>query len=64
MRVGSGAGDDVRALGVTLDEGRATVDIACADGWRRLRALTVPGRAAADDLLLAVALIWRGGLDH
>lgn len=65
MRVGSSAADDVRALGVTLDdEGRATVEIACADGWRRTARLAVPGRAAADDLLLAVALIWRAGLDR
>lgn len=65
MRVGSGAGDDVRALGVTLDdEGRATVEIACSDGWSRSARLAVPGRAAVDDLLLAVALIWRAGLDR
>ncbi len=65
MHVGAGAGDDVRALGVTLDdEGRATVEIACSDGWSRSARLTVPGRGAADDLLLAVALVWRAGLDR
>ena len=65
MHVGAAAGDDVRALGVTLDdEGRATVEIACSDGWSRSARLTVPGRGAADDLLLAVALVWRAGLDR
>lgn len=65
VRVGSAAADDVRVLDVSLDdEGRATAELSCADGWRRAVRLSVPGRAAVDDLLLAVALVWRAGLDR
>lgn len=58
-------GDDVWAEGVTLDaEGRASAVLRCADGWSRPVALSVPGRAAVEDLTLVLALVWRLGLDR
>ena len=65
LLAGSLDGDDVRAEDVSLDEsGCATVTLSCSDGWRRRATLSVPGRKAVDDLLLALALIWRLGLDR
>ena len=65
MLVGTGATDDVRMGAVTLDaEGLPTVELSCSDGWARTARLSVPGRKAAEDLLLAVALVWRLGLDR
>ncbi|MBM6774964.1 UDP-N-acetylmuramoyl-tripeptide--D-alanyl-D-alanine ligase [Olsenella profusa] len=58
-------GDAVWAEGVTLDaEGRASATLRCADGWSRTVVLSVPGRAAVVDLTLALALVWRLGLDR
>lgn len=65
LRVGGGAGDAVRASDVTLDaEGRAHLMVSCADGWSRRVALSLPGRRVVDDFLLALALVWRAGLDR
>lgn len=62
---GRGEKDEVRLTSLDLDaEGRATVGLACADGWTGAVRLPMPGRAAADDLLLALALAWRAGLDR
>jgi UDP-N-acetylmuramoyl-tripeptide--D-alanyl-D-alanine ligase len=63
--VGSGPSDAVRATGVKLDdEGRATLELTCSDGWSRPVRLPVPGKRVVDDLLLAVAVVWRLGLDR
>ena len=65
VRVGAAPADAVRAESVSLDdEGRPTARVLCSDGWSREVTLSVPGRAAVDDLLLAVALVWRAGLDR
>lgn len=65
LRVGAADTDDVRLVSVELDElGRAEVELACADGWRGSARLAMPGRAAASDLALALALVWRLGLDR
>ncbi len=65
MTVGSGEGDLVRAAGVSLDDaGRARFTAACADGWSREVALSLPGARLVDDFLLALALLWRAGLDR
>lgn len=65
VRVGSGERDEVRAAGVTLDaSGCAHLTVSCADGWSREVALSLPGRRVVDDLLLALALVWRAGLDR
>ena len=62
---GTGETDEVRAGTVTLGEtGCATVELSCSDGWSRRVTLSVPGRKVVDDLLLALALIWRLGLDR
>lgn len=62
---GTGEADDVRAWDVRLgDDGRATARVGCADGWSAEVRLPVPGRHAVDDLLLALALVWRLGLDR
>ena len=63
--VGRAASDEVRCDALALDEeGRATVAVSCADGWSGAVHLPMPGRAPVDDLLLALALIWRAGLDR
>lgn len=63
--VGRAASDEVRCDALSLDEeGRATVAVSCADGWSGTVHLPMPGRAPVDDLLLALALIWRAGLDR
>ena len=65
MLVGRGEGDLVRCSSLALDdEGRATARLACADGWEGTARLPVPGRAPVDDLMLALALAWRAGLDR
>ncbi|OUO34625.1 UDP-N-acetylmuramoyl-tripeptide--D-alanyl-D-alanine ligase [Olsenella sp. An290] len=65
LPVGTGAGDLVRAGEVTLDAcGRARLTVSCADGWSREVRLSLPGAKIVDDLLLALALIWRAGLDR
>ena len=65
VRVGEGGPDAVRASDVTLDaEGRARLTVTCADGWSREVALSLPGRKVVDDFLLALALVWRAGLDR
>lgn len=62
---GTAAGDDVRASDVSVDaEGHVSFELSCADGWSRRVTLAVPGRKAVDDLLLAVAVMWRLGLDR
>ncbi len=65
IEAGQGEKDAVRRASISLDEeGRATVGLACADGWHGEARLPMPGRAPADDLLLALALVWRAGLDR
>ena len=65
LPVGSSEGCAVRAEGVSLDaRGRARATLSCSDGWSREVRLSVPGRTAVDDLLLALALVWRLGLDR
>ena len=65
MLVGASQGDAVRAEGVSLDAaGHATASLTCSDGWSRTATLSVPGRKSVDDLLLALAIIWRLGLDR
>ena len=55
----------MRAEGVTLDErGRARFRVCCADGWSREVSLSLPGAKLVDDFLLALALVWRAGLDR
>ena len=63
--VGRAAADEVRCDALSLDEeGRATATVSCADGWSGTVRLPMPGRAPVDDLLLALALVWRAGLDR
>lgn len=65
LRVGTDAEDAVRLVSLELDEqGCATAQISCSDGWTGSVHLPVPGRAAVDDALLALALVWRAGLDR
>lgn len=65
MCVGRGEADLVRCASLELDdEGRASVTLACPDGWSGSVRLPMPGRAPVDDLLLALALVWRAGLDR
>lgn len=65
MLVGEGDADSVRAEGVRLGEdGRASLTVACADGWSREVTLSVPGRQAVPDFLLAMAVVWQLGLDR
>ncbi len=65
LRAGGGAGDAVRASDVTVgDDGRARFTATCADGWSREVTLSLPGRKVVDDFLLALALVWRAGLDR
>ena len=65
LPVGTGEKDLVRAEGVTLDAcGRARLTVSCADGWSREVHLSLPGAKIVDDLLLALALLWRAGLDR
>ena len=63
--VGSREGDVVRAEGVELDaDGLPSFTVRCADGWARAVKLNLPGRKVVDDFLLALALIWRAGMDR
>ena len=65
MLVGRGEQDLVRCVSLELDdEGRATARLDCADGWTGTAHLPMPGRAPVDDLMLALALVWRAGLDR
>ncbi len=65
VTVGPDSGDAVRAEDVTLnDDGCAEATLRFSDGWGRRVHLSVPGRKAVDDLLLAMALVWRLGLDR
>lgn len=65
VTVGSGEKDLVRASLVSTDEsGRARFTVTCADGWSRTVALSLPGAKLVDDFLLALALLWRAGLDR
>ena len=65
MLVGSGEGDLVRASRVSTDDaGCARFTVTCADGWSRDVALSLPGAKLVDDFLLALALLWRSGLDR
>lgn len=62
---GGREGDDVRASDVALDaEGRPSCVLTCADGWSRPAHLQLFGKKAVDDLALALALVWRLGLDR
>lgn len=63
--VGALEGDDVRFEGLALDEGGcASFRASCSDGWSREVTLSVPGAKAVDDFLLALAVMWRLGLDR
>ena len=65
VSVGRADSDEVRCTSLALDEeGCATVGVSCADGWTGTVRLPMPGRAPVDDLLLALALVWRAGLDR
>lgn len=65
VSVGSAADDPVRAVDVTLDGGgRARFRACCSDGWARDVTLSLPGAKLVDDFLLALALVWRAGLDR
>ena len=65
MLVGTREGDLVRAGDVALDaSGRASLTVSCSDGWSRRVSLSLPGAKVVDDFLLALALIWRAGLDR
>ena len=65
MCVGRSEADLVRCASLELDdEGRASVTLACPDGWSGSVRLPMPGRAPVEDLLLALALVWRAGLDR
>ena len=65
MRVGMTEGCAVRARSVTLDdEGMPTVSIAFADGCELFVTLDVPGTHVVPDFLLAMAVVWRLGVDR
>lgn len=62
---GSAEGDDVRAVEAeAVGDGRFRALVSCSDGWSRHVTPSVPGRKAVDDMLLALALVWRLGLDR
>ncbi len=65
MRVGMTEECAVRARSVTLDdEGMPTVSIAFADGCELFVTLDVPGTHVVPDFLLAMAVVWRLGVDR
>ena len=62
---GSAESDDVRAVEAeAVGDGRFRALVSCSDGWSRHVTPSVPGRKAVDDMLLALALVWRLGLDR
>lgn len=64
VRCGFGAGNDVRAMGVELDEeGRASLRAAFPDGSSVDASLPMPGRPLVADFLSAVTVAWRLGCD-
>ncbi|OFK24869.1 UDP-N-acetylmuramoyl-tripeptide--D-alanyl-D-alanine ligase [Olsenella sp. HMSC062G07] len=46
------------------DQGRATFDLVCADGWRQRVTLGVPGRHVVSDVLMAMAMVVLLGVDR
>lgn len=63
--VGNRAEDSVRKTNLVLDEqGCASFDVVCSDGWSGRVQLPMPGTAPADDALLALAVVWQLGLDR
>lgn len=65
LRVGTRPDDAVCARTVTLDdEGLPTATLAFADGLELGCTLEVPGRHVVSDLLLAMAIAWRLGVDR
>ncbi len=65
LLVGEGPHDAVRAEDVTLgDDGRPSLSVAFADGLSHRVTLSVPGRQAVPDFLLAMAVVWQLGLDR
>ncbi len=65
MRVGMTEECAVRARSVTLDdEGMPTVSIVFADGCELFVTLDVPGTHVVPDFLLAMAVVWRLGVDR
>ncbi len=65
LRVGTRPDDAVCARMVTLDdEGLPTATLVFADGLELGCTLEVPGRHVVSDLLLAMAIVWRLGVDR
>ncbi len=63
--VGTGATDDVQARDLDLlADGTPVFEARCADGWSRRVHLNVPGKKAVDDFLLALACLWKAGVDR
>lgn len=62
LQVGFSPACDVRAEGLTLDEGgKPSFELVFSDGWRRAVTLDAPGRHVVSDYLIAMALIDRVG---
>lgn len=50
---------------LTLDaEGYPHFTVACSDGWSHAGSLAIPGKKVVQDLLYAIALVWKLGLDR
>lgn len=65
LRVGSSEGCLVRSRSVAVDdEGLPTAVLSFDDGCTLSVTLDVPGRHVVSDLLLAMAIVWRLGLDR
>lgn len=65
LRVGTSEGCAVTAHSITLDsEGRPTVAVAFPDGCELLTRLSIPGTHVVPDFLLAMAIVWRLGVDR
>ena len=65
LRVGTAEGGAVTLRSQSIDdEGCATVGIAFPDGCELFTRLSIPGTHVVSDFLLAMAIIWRLGVDR
>ena len=63
--VGTSDKDAVRASEIEIDEeGHASCVVSYPDGWSRHTRLPVPGKRLVPDLLLALTVAWRLGVDR
>lgn len=65
LHVGGRPCDDVRAVGIALDDGGLPrFELSFADGWSEPCTLGMPGRHVVSDVLLAMAICDRLGVDR